>query len=103
MNAPQTLLDEVMDEFDFEQVAIAMQALDWTWATSDSEDHIPTKAEMRRCVRDLIHSAFRALRDDLLEVRTGTGGFWATVRRDVEGFAVEVSFKVESWDGATGP
>ena len=58
-----SLIDDVIDEFDFEKVHIAMTALDWKWAIPPTslgdliELQVPTLVRLKEAGREqLIHS-----------------------------------------------
>jgi hypothetical protein len=80
------LIDEIMDNFDFERVHQCMTALDWTWHDSDG---VPDKATLRR-------SARRLLRGCVARGGGGSGGFQTHIDRE-EG-SLSLSFVVEEWD-----
>jgi hypothetical protein len=44
-------IEDILDEFNFEKVHKAMEALDWTWHDSG----VPTIAELRRSARRLLN------------------------------------------------
>lgn len=76
MAAPQSLVDEIMDWFDFHRVARIMEALDWKWASA--EEGIPCEAELRKQARKLINEAWDSSEQRDSEITFGTGGFYAT-------------------------
>lgn len=84
------VLDDVIDNFDFEKVHAIMEALNWTYA--DSED-IPTVEKLYETAADLLWRL--ALGD---ESRIATGGFVA--ERDYsDGIAyISLSFVAEEMD-----
>ena len=63
------LIDEVLDNFDFDKVKKAMDALNWTWASCNG---VPTiydlRTESRRLLKDAIEKNL---------FRVSTGGFKA--------------------------
>lgn len=71
MQNEQQDIETILDEFDFHKVQKAMEALDWTWASSAG---VPAIGELRRCARRLLKYATDA---DIAvpEYMTGTGGF----------------------------
>lgn len=82
------LVDEVLDEFDFEKVHRTMKALEWTWHDTDG---VPTIGDLRRQARELLQ--------DLLKHNhhcVGTGGLFAYRMADTVGLRFEVtSYEVE--------
>lgn len=71
----QKQIDTILDHFDFESVRKAMVALNWTWVTSNQDDHIPSVAEARACARELLNDVAKCRSK---ETYIGTGGFVAT-------------------------
>lgn len=67
----QTQCDQIMDWFNFGKVEQAMQALGWTWHSSENFNKIPSESELRVCARDLLKRAHES------GGRIGTGGFCA--------------------------
>jgi hypothetical protein len=83
------LIDEIMDEFDFEIVHRTMKALDWKWSGCDG---IPSIGDLRRMARELLQEL---LRNDKYHL-TGTGGLYAYRIADTVGLRFEVtSYEVE--------
>lgn len=67
----QEMIDDVMDNFDFERVSDAMHAVKWVW-WSEVGLVVPTKAELRGEAR-------RLLKDAIDKKSTiSTGGFRAS-------------------------
>jgi len=83
------LIDEILDEFDFEIVHRTMKALDWTWHGSVES---PSIGDLRRMARGLLQEL---LRNDKYH-STGTGGLYAYRMADTVGLRFEVaSYEVE--------
>ena len=78
------MIDEILDEFDFEKVHRVMQALNWKWHGSPD---VPSIADLRRTARSLLKQ--------VVEVpnlsRTATGGFVAYMECGVLGLRFEVA------------
>jgi hypothetical protein len=87
MSRNQELIDNILDEFDFEKVHKAMVALDWVWVFA--EDGVPTVGELRKAARLLLREA--ASRDVYY---TGSGGFRVTKNADV----LKLEFVLEQWE-----
>ena len=66
-------IDYILDNFNFEKVKVAMEALDWKWAnpTGEAGLAIPTIARMRQTARMLLQNSVK-------DSCTGTGGFEAS-------------------------
>jgi len=68
----ESMIDEIIDKFNFERVHIAMSALDWQWSTTAGNGYeIPTLPRLKAMARVL-------LRECITEKQVGTGGFVAT-------------------------
>ena len=82
------LIDEILDEFNFEDVHRTMKALDWTWYGSDS---VPSIGDLRRQARKLLQEL---LKDNNQCV--GTGGLFAYKEEGLVGLRFEVTrYEVE--------
>ena len=59
------VIEEVMDEFDFESVERHMKAVNWGWATPTSEDEwnleVPNISQLKAACRRLLVDAFTAV------------------------------------------
>jgi hypothetical protein len=78
------ILDEILDEFDFEKVHKAMVALNWKWV-----DGVPTIGDLRRTARELLNDLVRG------ELRgVGTGGLCAYMENGLIG----LRFEVTNWE-----
>jgi hypothetical protein len=86
--------DEIMDEFDFGKVRSVMEFLDWQWG--GAEDGVPTQAEMRKWVRDLMAQAYEYATKSGRNYWISSGGF--VVKYDVMDDAFDVYFKLEGWN-----
>lgn len=67
-------IEDILDEFNFEKVHKAMEALDWTWYDSG----VPRIAELRKTARRLLRDVAEVDGD----ITMGTGGFQAQKRYD---------------------
>lgn len=79
------LVNEILDEFDFERVRDTMRALNWSWHTIG----IPALGDLRRQARKLL--------TDLADLPDGviaTGGFEAS---RIDGYP-KLQFIVADWD-----
>jgi hypothetical protein len=80
------ILDEILDEFDFEKVHKVMVALNWTW---HSNDGVPSIGDLRRAARELLNDLVRG------EFRcVGTKGFYAYMENGLIG----LRFQVTDWE-----
>jgi hypothetical protein len=68
----ESMIDEIIDKFNFERVHIAMTALDWQWATTAGNGYaIPTLTKLKAMARTLLRESFD-------ETQVSSGGFVAT-------------------------
>jgi hypothetical protein len=82
------IIDEILDEFDFELVHRTMKALEWTWHGSVES---PSIGDLRRMARGLLQELLRN------KYRcTGTGGLFAYNENGIVGLRFEVtSYEVD--------
>lgn len=91
-------IDYILDNFNFEKVKVAMEAVDWKWANPMGEPGltVPTIARMRQTARSLLQ---KSVKDSC----TGTGGFEASYYPDDEDggeyFTLRFSLHQYSSDG----
>jgi hypothetical protein len=87
----QELIDEILDQFDFDKVKQVMDALQWEWSM-ESGSHVPDIPEMRKLARRLLKQVAGKSPYDYY---AATGGF--CVEKDADGF-LELRFEVTSWN-----
>lgn len=105
-----SILDEIMNEFDFEKVKRTMDALDWKWAflkRLDPKDdfkektgpYVPTLDEIKQAAADLLWDL--ANDPDSETTIHAIGGFRAEKDfSDPENPWMRLSFEVTDWDAA---
>ena len=68
----ESMIDVIIDKFNFERVHIAMTAVDWKWHTTEGNGYaVPTLPELKAMAR-------RLLRESIKEKAISSGGFTAT-------------------------
>lgn len=78
-----TLIEDIIDNFEFENVHKYMTLIDWTWYQSDGSYKTPTIPEMKEAVRCLLADTYREFkRRDENEWKIFNGGFQAIVGTD---------------------
>jgi len=93
----ETMIDEIIERFNFERVHIAMNALDWQWCTTKGNGHaVPTLVELKAMARHL-------LRESINSKVCASGGFEARyhpkVDRDSEYFELKfILHHADSYD-----
>lgn len=78
------MIDEILDEFDFEKVHRVMVALDWQWYGMDMS---PSIGDLRRQARSLLKQVVDG--KDLRQV--SSGGLTAYMENGVLGLRFEIS------------
>ena len=86
MDSKESLIDNVIDTFDFQRVYIAMTAVDWQWQTTEGNGHaVPSIARLKAMAREM-------LKDSIEHKDVYFGGFKTTYRHSpdykVEYFAL---------------
>jgi len=84
------MMDAVIDEFDFEKVHNAMEALDWMWMTTRNDGfEIPSIPRLKATARELMRTAYRCWNKfGYSHGEAGSGGLMAAfVQADEEGDA----------------
>jgi hypothetical protein len=94
MNDYKNKIEYIIKNFDFDKVHKTMQALDWKWFDSCSEDGIPTTGELVLKALELLEEAAKYNEDEAI---FATGGFYARKSKDV----LSLSFSVSDWDTET--
>jgi hypothetical protein len=84
----QELIDEILDQFDFEKVHLTMKALGWEWM----DVGVPEAPNLRKSARRLLQEATKSPSP---YSKISSGGF--VVEKDVDGF-LELRFEVSSWN-----
>lgn len=85
----QQLIDEILDQFDFQKVKKVMDALNWKWAMG-TESHVPDIPELRKQAREMLWDLIRS-KDRMIK----SGGL--VVEKDYDDI-LELRFEVTSWD-----
>jgi hypothetical protein len=98
------MIKEIMDEFDFDRVERAMEALDWKW-----RGEIPTLYDLRETAESLLRGAAKSRLNDFKDAHhdtaiiNGTGGFEAKAFCDESKTKItglDLAFVVTSWDSS---
>ena len=97
------MIDDIMDNFDFDRVQTAMEALDWQWAGKG----IPSIEQLRETAVYLLKGAAELRLEEYLDsyweegIINGTGGFQATAycnEAKTQIIALDLKFVLEGWD-----
>ena len=79
-------IDEIMDHFNFANVAIAMKALQWKWG-----DEVPSEPEIRKFARNQLRRL--AVKPSVCCIHCG--GFLANIEEDGD---LSLAFILEEWE-----
>jgi hypothetical protein len=97
------MIDDIMDNFDFNRVQTTMDALDWQWAGEE----VPSIDRLRETAVYLLKGASKLRLGEYLDsyweegIINGTGGFQATAYCDeakIKIIALDLKFILTEWD-----
>jgi hypothetical protein len=89
----EQIIEDILDEFDFDRVHKVMEFLDWGWTDGSRPLEVPTIGQLRKRARTLLRSLIGKEDNG-----TATGGFWVTKKTfDGEPF-YRLQFVLSSWD-----
>ena len=105
----QDIIDDIIDNFDFEKVHKVMEFLNWQyWDDSVKGQHVPDIHELRAAARRRIKDALREIeKTNQLRMTYDSGGFVATVEIDPDNIEnedlkkhifISLSFVLEGWN-----
>jgi hypothetical protein len=98
------MIKDIMDEFDFDQVERAMEALNWKW-----RGETPTLYDLRETAESLLRGAAKSRLGDFkdthheIAIINGTGGFEARAYCNEDKTKItglDLAFIVSSWDSS---
>ena len=92
------LIEEVMEEFDFEKMFNVMNYLNWEWATCvENGPSVPTIKEIRKLARSLMKDCIKKAQANEHKLMTiSTAGF-EVYYNETDRF-LSLKFIVEGWD-----
>lgn len=98
----EKMIDEIIDNFDFEKCHFVMNKLKWEWAFTG----IPTIEDLKRAARQRMEQAIKGALDknDILPLNSyyfsSSGGLKATAWRNRYGHleAINLEFVLAEWD-----
>lgn len=96
MSDYQEDIDYILDNFDFERIKKAMDALNWKY--HDSEENTISIYELRKMARYVLKSLIPHVEKDCYFI--GCGGFHATVNNygDLDKPVFKLQFVLEEWE-----
>ena len=94
----EQLIDEIVENFNWDKVYRTMDALGWTWV--DSEGETPSIGRLITTATRLLRDAYDGAVKEQETYLSGTGGFEAVCFVDGEDgiYRLELRFVVTSWD-----
>ena len=93
----EQLIDEIVENFNWDKVYRTMDALGWTWV--DSEGETPSIVKLITTATRLLRDAYDGAVKEQQTYLSGTGGFEAVCYVDNDGmYRLELRFVVASWD-----
>ena len=94
----EQLIDEIVENFNWDKVYRTMEALNWTWV--DSEGETPSIGKLITTATRLLRDAYDGAEKEQYTYLAGTGGFEAVCFADGEDgmYRLELRFVVASWD-----
>jgi hypothetical protein len=89
----QDSIDHILDNFDFEKVHKAMEALDWKWGyiMDTGTLQVPEVADLKKAARRMLREAVLCPEPDCT---VATGGFYV---QKLDGEELKLAFQLEEW------
>jgi hypothetical protein len=104
-NPVNQMIDDILDNFNFNRVQTAMEALDWRWVS----EGVPSIDQLKEKAVYLLKSAAELRLDEYLDsyweegIINGTGGFQATAycnEAKTQIIALDLKFVLTEWDSS---
>jgi hypothetical protein len=93
----EQLIDEIVENFNWDKVYKTMEALSWKWV--DSEGETPSIGRLITTATRLLRDAYDGAEKEQETYLSGTGGFEAVCYMDGDDmYRLELRFVVASWD-----
>lgn len=92
-------INNIIENFNWEKVHWVMDALGWTWATTQNE--VPSIGALLGCAMNLLHDAYDSALVEKTTYIKATGGFRATAFVDEETkeiYELRLVFELTSWE-----
>lgn len=102
----QTMINEVIDNFNWHKVSVVMDELNWKWARLDEGGSIPTILDLKVAAQERLESAIKQALDpkntedkDIGWI-SASGGLKATAWRtkNYKLAQIRLEFIIEEWD-----
>ena len=93
----EQLIDEIVENFNWDKVYRTMDALGWIWVSSEGET--PSIGRLITTATGLLRDAYDGAEKEQYTYLAGTGGFQAVCYVDGDSmYRLELRFVVASWD-----
>ena len=93
----EQLIDEIVENFNWDKVYKTMNVLGWIWVHSEGET--PSTGRLITTATRLLRDAYDGAVKEQETYLAGTGGFEAVCHVDEDGiYRLELRFVVTSWD-----
>ena len=99
MKTKEQLISEIVEHFDWEKTHKAMKLLKWQWASTITDDRVPTTGNLIVTAMKLLQDAYDGAMKEKKTYHSCTGGFEAVAHVDEdELWNLELQFVLASWD-----
>ena len=95
MRTTGEMIQEILDNFDFEEMYKVMVFLDWNWF----DNEVPTIEELKNKAKELLNKLHELLKKEN-KVSVCSGGFRVIGERVGETISLELLFECTSWECA---
>lgn len=98
MTVKEIMIDDIMENYNFQKVQDVMIFLNWSWFGADES---PSINELKDKAREHLTSAYDLSEQHQDNVAIANGGFHALARYsydELEVFSLELMFSVANWD-----
>lgn len=99
------MVDEIMNEFDFEKVHQVMEFLGWTWYKGNGLNAVPTIEEIKKTTKKHLIDAYEAAVRNKTTYIIDTGGFEAKAYYNDDTNCIDelkLTFVLEYWRSELG-
>jgi hypothetical protein len=96
MKTTDEMIQEILDNFDFEQMHKVMTFLNWKWYY----DAVPTIEELKEIAKNLLNQTVKGINNfkGFNNLFCSSGGFRAIGKKDGEVIYLELLFECTSWN-----
>ena len=99
MKTREQLINEIVENFDWEKTHKAMSLLEWRWVNTITDDGVPTIGNLMVTAVRLLHDAYDGAMKEKETYQCGTGGLQAIAYVDKgELYRLELKFVLTEWD-----